>query len=222
MDPLKQNGNDDHTLVNKVAEILRNKILKGNFKEGEKLVQDEWGEKLNVSRTPIREALKQLEMEGLVKLIPRKGAIVTPITKDDIEEMYYMRSIIEGIVVERSLPFLTDEDKEQLGQLLHEMENLQISEATYNHYIALNNSFHELLRKGNPWKKANKIIDHLGISPIAPKLLAEFYSETQLEHRRIYEAVMRNDPIELRVAMQYHILRTKNNLIGVIEEMNRS
>lgn len=222
MDSLKNRENDHNTLVYEVTARLRNEILNGNLQEGEKLVQDEWAEKLNVSRTPIREALKQLEMEGLVKLTPRRGAIVTPITKEDIEEIYYMRSILEGIVVERSLPYLTDEDKQQLGEILREMENLEISDQTNDHYIALNASFHEILRKGCPWTRAKKIIDNLGISPIAPKLLKRYYSATQQDHRRIYEAVMRNDPVELRLAMEYHILRTKNNLIEVIDELNKN
>lgn len=222
MDPLTNHDRDHITLVNEVTSRLRNEILNGKLKEGERLVQDEWAEKLNVSRTPIREALKQLEMEGLVKLTPRKGAIVTPITVEDIEEIYHMRSILEGIVVERSLPYLTDEDKEKLGEILYEMENLEISDTTNDRYIALNASFHEILRKGCPWTRAKKIIDNLGISPIAPKLLARYYPATQQEHRRIYEAVMREDPIELRLAMEYHILRTKNNLLEVIDELNKN
>src|SRR5690625_3833023 len=100
------------TAVLGVVKRLRSEILNGNLKKGDRLVQDEWANKLKVSRMPIREALTQLEMEGLIELIPHKGAVVTPITKQDIEEIYIIRSTIEGIVVQQSLPHLTSKDKE--------------------------------------------------------------------------------------------------------------
>lgn len=217
---VSKNSENNSTIVNKVLTKLRKEILSGKLKEGERLIQDEWAKKLNVSRMPIREALTHLEIEGLVEIIPHKGAIVTPITPEDIEEIYYLRYLLEGIVVEKSLPHLTDEDIEQLGDILHEMETLQLTDDTYDRYAALNKQFHEILRKGSPWTRVNKIVDNLGISPIAPKLLAKYYEKTQQEHRRIYEAVLRGDPQEVKLAMQYHLLRTKNNLLEVLQKMN--
>lgn len=207
------------TVVNKVINKLRKEILKGSLVKGEKLVQDEWAHKLQVSRMPIREALKQLETEGLVEIIPHKGAIVTPITKEDIEEIYIIRSVVEGIVVQKSLPYLTPEDKEELGRILNEMEGLTISDETNDRYVQLNAAFHEVLHRGCPWSRAKKMVDNLGISPIAPNLLADYYTGTQQDHRRIYEAVIKNDARELKVAMEYHILRTKNNLLEVMDKM---
>lgn len=211
---------DSTTVVFGVVKKLRNQILNGNLKKGDRLVQDEWATKLNVSRMPIREALVQLEYEGLVKLVPHKGAVVTPINKKDIEEIYMIRSIVEGIVVQKSLPYLTAEDKIELGIVLEKMENLTLSDETNDEYIQLNASFHQILYKDCPWKRAKKMVEQLGISPIAPKLLADYYTGTQQEHRRIYEAVIRNDETELKVAMEYHILRTKNNLFEVLDKLN--
>lgn len=208
------------TVVNEVLKEMRKEILNGTLKEGERLIQDEWAQKLKVSRMPIREALTHLEMEGLVEIIPHKGAVVTPIKPEDIVEIYHLRYLLEGIVVEKSLEYLTDEDIEELGEILHEMESLELSEKTYDEYSKLNKQFHEILRKGSPWSRAKKIVDNLGISPIAPKLLAQYYSKTQQEHRRIYEAVLRRDPEELKLALQYHLLRTKNNLLEVLQKMN--
>ena len=86
--------------------------MNGTLKNGERLVQEEWAERLNVSRMPIRAALTELQNEGLVELVPHKGAIVTPITREDIEEIYHTRSLLEGLAVEKSLPFLKEKDKE--------------------------------------------------------------------------------------------------------------
>ena len=73
---------------------------------------------------PIRAALTQLQNEGLVELVPHKGAILTPITFEDIEEVYHTRSILEGLAVEKSLPFLTQEDKDHLSDILIQMEDI--------------------------------------------------------------------------------------------------
>ena len=78
----------------------------------------------------------------------------------------------------------------------------------------MNSLFHETLRKGCPWQRVQKMVETLGISPIAPNLLIDW------EHRMIYEAVLRGDPAEVRAAVEYHILRTKNNLITYMELLN--
>ncbi|MBT2727442.1 GntR family transcriptional regulator [Bacillus sp. ISL-75] len=207
------------TIVKTVTKSLRQVILDGTLKKGDRLIQEEWAERLGVSRMPIREALTQLQMEGLVELVPHKGAIVTPITHDNIEEIYQTRSILEGLAVEKSLPFLTEDDKQELENILLQMEALKLTDETNDEYIRLNALFHETLRKGCPWPRVLKIVETLGISPIAPNLLIDEFQETQREHRCIYEAVLRGDPYELRAAVEYHIFRTKNNLINYMERL---
>jgi DNA-binding GntR family transcriptional regulator len=193
--------------------------MSGILKKGERLIQEEWAERLEVSRMPIREALTQLQMEGLVELVPHKGAIVTPITRDNIEEIYHTRAFLEGLAVEKSLPYLTTEDINQLKDILIQMEKMEISDSTNDQYTQLNAAFHETLRKGCPWSRVQKMVETLGISPIAPNLLVNYHRETQREHRMIYEAVLRGDPSEVKAAVEYHILRTKNNLINYMEEI---
>lgn len=78
--------------VQYVTEQLRKAILNGTLQRGDRLIQEEWAEKLNVSRMPIREALTQLQLEGLVEMVPNRGAVVTPITREDIEEIYQLRA----------------------------------------------------------------------------------------------------------------------------------
>ena len=209
------------TIVKNVTKRLRKAILDGTLKEGDRLIQEEWAERLKVSRMPIREALTQLQIEGLVELVPHKGAVVTPITKDNIEEIYHLRSMLEGLAVEKSLPYLTEEDKQHLYDILIKMETLELTDETNDQYIQLNASFHQTLRSGCPWPRVQKMVEMLGISPIAPNLLIDYYQETQREHRLIYEAALRGDPAELRAAVEYHILRTKNNLIKCMEHMKK-
>src|SRR5699024_9343417 len=93
---------DREMLHNKVCSVLRKAILKGEFKAGERLVQTELAERIGVSRMPIREALRTLEIEGLVKLEPHKGAVVREISKEDITEIYELRSILEPLALRKS------------------------------------------------------------------------------------------------------------------------
>lgn len=214
-------SNDNLTIVSQVTKKIREEILKEKIKNGERLIQEEWAKKLNVSRMPVREAFNKLEMEGLVEVIPRKGAVVTSITENDIEEIYSMRAFLEGQAVEKSLPFLNEEDKIELEIILEKMEALNISDETNDEYTKLNSSFHEILMKDCPWPRLKKMVENLGISPIAPNLLKDYYFETQKEHRNIYKAVIRNNPEELKSAIEYHILRTKNNLIEYMALLNK-
>ena len=125
MEKFKLTEQDRATLQSKVTTKLRDLILKGEFKMGDRLTQEEWAQKLGVSRMPLREALRQLEVEGLVRMEPRKGAIVTPISIEDIEEIYRLRQMLEGEVAVQSLPFLEEEDIKELEYLYEKMLELK-------------------------------------------------------------------------------------------------
>ena len=84
------------SLRGKVFEKIRNDILRGRYKKGDELVECTIGKELGVSRTPVREAIRQLELEGLVQLIPNKGAFVTGISPRDVMDMYRIRAKLEG------------------------------------------------------------------------------------------------------------------------------
>src|SRR5699024_7296949 len=141
MDELLLTDQDRATLQYKVTTKLREVILKGDFEQGERLIQEEWARKLGVSRMPIREALRQLEVEGLVKLEPRKGAIVTPISTEDIKEIYKLRALLEGEAAEQSLPYLEQKDIEEIKGLYEEMNSLSTSEKDIEKYQHLNTYF---------------------------------------------------------------------------------
>ena len=87
----------DHSLRGKVFQKVREDILSGVYKEHEELRETVLSKKLGVSRTPVREALRQLELEGLVTMIPNKGAYVTGISPKDVYDIYRIRSVLEGL-----------------------------------------------------------------------------------------------------------------------------
>ena len=87
----------EHSLGGRVFQKLRDDILSGKYKEHDELRETTLGKELGVSRTPVREALRQLELEGLVTIIPNKGAYVTGISQKDIRDIYVIRSMLEGL-----------------------------------------------------------------------------------------------------------------------------
>lgn len=200
---------DRSTLLERVVSRLREAILRREFQPGERLVQEELAEAMGVSRMPIREALRQLEKEGLVTLEPHKGAIVTPVTSDDIEEIYYLRSVLEAIAAERSLPHLTDDDKRMLGQLAEEMEEA-VQRGDAEQFIAKNAEFHRMIRKGCRWRRAHMILEMLwhGFPPHTPGMLPGQMERSQAEHKEMLELIESGDAKRLSEVIRKHILRT--------------
>ena len=85
------------SLRGQVFDKIRSDILKGRYQKGDELVECTIGKEMGVSRTPVREAIRQLELEGLVQLIPNKGAFVTGISASDVRDIYLIRSRLEGL-----------------------------------------------------------------------------------------------------------------------------
>ena len=92
---VKQEVTDKFSLRGRVFHKLREDILSGKYQEHEELKEVAIGEEMGVSRTPVREAFRQLELEGLIQIIPNKGAYVTGITQKDVKDIYMIRSLLE-------------------------------------------------------------------------------------------------------------------------------
>ena len=108
----------DRSLRGRVFEKLREDILSGVYKDCDELREITIGEEMGVSRTPVREALRQLELEGLVKIIPNKGAYVTGITPKDVQDIYMIRSMLEGMCARWATEHITPEQIEQLEEIV--------------------------------------------------------------------------------------------------------
>lgn len=220
MEKFRLTEQDRATLQFKVTTKLRELILKGEFKMGERLMQEEWAKKLGVSRMPLREALRQLEVEGLVRIEPRRGAIVTPVSIEDIEEIYQLRALLEGEAVVKALPFLGEEEINELENIYGRMLILKADEHDMEEFMALNSEFHRIIREGCPWRRIQGFIETLwkGIPPYTPSLLADHLSESHKEHGQMLQAIKDKDAEKLRQVTVQHIMRTKDNLIHMISE----
>src|SRR5262252_10095689 len=106
------------SLTSAVADKLRDQIIRGEISEGTQLRQDAIASQYRVSRIPVREALRQLDAEGLITIVPNRGAVVPALSPDDIEELFSIRALLEPEVLKLSIPSLTKEDFSEADAVL--------------------------------------------------------------------------------------------------------
>lgn len=204
------------TLHLKVCNIIREAILKGELKPGQRLKQSDLADAMGVSRMPIREALQKLEAEGLIKLEPHKGAVVKSIEVGDIEEIYALRTELEKMAVYQSVEHLTDEDHQQLITLVEHME----ASEDVDDFIRHNIEFHRLLMKRSSWERLNSFISTLwnGLPQQTPHILKGQKDTSNVEHRSILNAVLNRDKETAANLVSNHISRTGNMLVKRLKE----
>ncbi len=150
------------TLREKILETIREAILKGNLKPGEKVAEPELAERFGISRTPIREAFRQLESEGYLTVIPRKGAVVAALSERDVEEFYAIKSILEGYAASLAAGNLTEKELERLEVVNQKLRTLA-NEGDVRSFYRVHNEFHEIFLKAADNVKLSELIHQLGM-----------------------------------------------------------
>lgn len=180
-----------------VTEYLRNAILSGELPAGTRLVQAELSEVLNVSVTPIREALRELSTQGLVDLDAFRGAVVHTPTIAELEEIFEVRAALLPLSIQKGVYQITQQELDKASSLIEQME----IETNQTHWIELNRQFHGLLYDANKNSKLKEVLQQL--SDIASIYINLQFTESPLqkdsaerEHRMILEAY-RNKNVQL-------------------------
>ena len=140
-----------------VFKVLRTAIIRGVLPGGMPLRQDEISAQLSVSHIPVREAFRQLDAEGLVRIYPNRGAVVTKLTRDELENAMDTRIILEMGAIRAAIPLITDRDIERASQILEEAE----SETDINKLEDLNLDFHFAIYKATNNDFLTKLIEQL-------------------------------------------------------------
>ena len=198
----------------RVASYLREAILGGRLRPGDRIRQEEVAERLGASRLPVREALRMLEAEGLTELEPHKGARVPRLTQHEVEVIYRMRERLEPLALAESLPRLTASDDEQLGKLQQRIEDNDDLEK----FLDLDRDFHLLTYRGCPVEPLNSAVARLWNSTQHYRRSyvmlggADRMWLVHAEHRLILDAVVRRDAADGERYLQGHIRRTRIEL----------
>ncbi len=129
------------TLREQIVFSLRESIIRGELKPGTKLTEPELATRLGISRTPIRESFRQLESEGFLTVIPRKGAVVSNITRKDIEDFFELKSLLEGYAARVAAEKMTEKDVDKLIQINKELANCAENN-NYERFFTKNEEFH--------------------------------------------------------------------------------
>ena len=133
------------SLTSAVADKLRDQIIRGEIAEGTQLRQDAIATQYQVSRIPVREALRQLDAEGLIAIVPNRGAIVPALSPEDIEELFAIRALLEPEVLKLSIPHLTEKDFSQADAILRKYVSELKREDHVSGWGRLNWEFHSTL-----------------------------------------------------------------------------
>ena len=213
---VKSEVNDKFSLRGRVYHKIRDNILSGVYKENEELKEVSIGEELGVSRTPVREAFRQLELEGLMQIIPNKGAYVTGITIKDVEDIYMMRSKLEGLAARWATTNITKEQMEEMEENIY-LSEFHASKGHMEQIAVLDNRFHEIIYEAcNSKMLEHQLRDfHEYVLRVRKRTLSQFKrsSESTKEHREIMEAIKAGDADRAEEAANRHIVNAYDNMI---------
>ena len=184
------------TLRERILETIRESILRGSLKPGEKVAEPELAERFGISRTPIREAFRQLESEGYLTVIPRKGAVVASLSERDVEEFYAIKSILEGYAARIAALRLTDKEIMRLEKINERLDQLA-EEGDIKTFFKVHNEFHDLFIRAADNEKLREMIGQLMLKfnrlRLASLSLPGRMRISVNEHRKIIEAFRKQD-----------------------------
>lgn len=203
-----------------VFQTLRQAILKGELQPGERLMEIKLAESLGVSRTPIREAIRKLELEGLVVMIPRKGAAVANITEKDTKDVLEVRRTLEMFAVEVACDRITEEQLVELKKAAKEfeaskgsMDLIRIAETDMN--------FHEIIYEATQNERLVQMLNNLRENMYRYRIEylkdPNYYDSLVKEHQEILGAIEKKDKEHARKCMRDHI---DNQQFAVISKLN--
>lgn len=207
---------DKYSLTGRVFNRIREDILSGKYKQGEELKETTIGKEMGVSRTPVREALRQLELEGLVYITPNKGAFVAGITIKDIQDIYVIRSYLEGLCARWACEHITQEQIEELEEIIY-LSEFHAKKEHHEQLLELDNRFHEVIYEASHSKMLNNILSdfHHYVQRVRKTTLSAMQRavKSNTEHTAILEAIRQRNGDEAERIAHEHIKKTIENIV---------
>ena len=198
-----------------VFNTLRHAILKGELEPGERLMEISLAQKLGVSRTPIREAIRKLELEGLVSIIPNKGAFVEGVSTDDIRDIYEIRALLEGLCARWAATRISDELMAAMEENIY-LTEFHEKKGNAKKLLELDNRFHELLYEAGGSKELMRVLKdyHEYVGRVRKVTLGETKraKNSTHEHKQICEAIKNHDALLAEKCAREHINNSKENM----------
>jgi DNA-binding GntR family transcriptional regulator len=209
------------SLAQEVAKRIREMIRKGTLKKGDRIVEKFLSQAMGISRTPFREALRLLSSEGLVELVPNKGAYVAQPSMKDIREMFWVMGILEGKCARLCAKRTDDSGLQKLDDLYRKLEE-QYQENNHEGYMDVNHRYHSLVQD----LAGNKILSEV-INNLRQKILLYRYRQiyqpdrlkaSMQEHSELQKAFREKNPAAAERLMKEHLMRQCEALESVYTE----
>ncbi len=194
-----------------VFEAMREAIISGVLKPGERLMEIQLAEEMGVSRTPVREAIRKLELEGFVVMIPRKGAYVAGVSHKDVADVFEIRAALEGLAAGLAAERVTEDEIEQMERVLFYKEG---EERDLEMIVKSDTDFHALVYKASRNQRLVQILENLreqiqrfrATSLAVPGRVRDALEE----HRAIVEALANHDVEKAQELANSHIVTAEN------------
>ena len=210
------------SLTSAVADKLRDQIMRGEIAEGAQLRQDVIAGQYHVSRIPVREALRQLDAEGLITIVPNRGAIVPELSPNDVEELFAIRALLEPEVLKLSIPRLTQADLAEAEAILNKYVNELRREEHMENWGRMNWQFHSMLysRAERPhFMSIIRNVNHNGERYTRLQLyLTHGMKRANDEHRQLLELCRKRESVAACKLLRQHIQHAGQSLKQVLEE----
>lgn len=222
---LELSSEEQLSLRDRVYAKLKQAISEGVFPPGTRLVENELAERLKVSRTPVREALQRLSREGLVTVLPRRGVIVESLSLKDVEEVFMLREVLEGLAGALAAQRVTQAELEVLDSVV-EQSKRAADENNDEEAVKLNAEFHRLIVEAAKSPKLKELLDvvlsqisnyrRMSMSePSRPKKAAA-------EHAAIVQAIKDNDPEEAENLLRQHSSNAREIVMAILRKKDQA
>ncbi len=224
MQILKSTQPENGSLTERVYREFRHKIITGAIPGGSRLVETTLAAKMKVSRTPVREALHKLALEGLLYSIPRAGYIVEEMSDHDIEDLFRTRTAIEQIVVKWAVEKITPEELKLLKINLQKTEET-IKNGETQLMMNLDNEFHQIIYKAARSKTLYKISqmlsDHTYKFRLACIHVPDIAGRARQGHFEIYDAIRAGDSEKAQEAVEAHLIIVRKDILNHLNKLRQ-
>ena len=203
------------SLADEIAQILRERIINGDYSIGEKLVENKIAEELKVSRTPVREAFKHLTKENLIEYVPNKGCFAKGFEQSDLFDIYAVRNAVEQLAVEWAIKNKTEEDMDRLREQLEVMslytsngmvEKLALADEEFNRII------YQMTRSRFIMQALMSYQEYIDLARKGILARRENLEKILEEHRKIYEGIEAGDVAAAKKAVERHLKNSAKSI----------
>lgn len=216
-------GLDEYRLPQRAYHIIKMAIRDLILSPGKTILEREMAETLQMSRTPVREALVRLETEGMVRLVPRRGFIVEPIEKEDLKEIYEIVETMDGLAVANATEKVNDAELDKLESLIKQQEKA-LEQNNLKKWAILDDQFHNLIIRFASNKRLNTVIAIHSDQLYRARLFTINYRplpiKSIVEHKAIISCMKAKDGVAGSMVMQSHRKRARKEILTALDKID--